>query len=132
MISTAPRLRPYQVAAQEAIVKARQQGFRAQLISMATGLGKSVLIATLPKLLQLEDNDVLLVVAHRDELIEQLVGKFAAENPGARITIEKAEQVASIDSNIVVATVQTLAGQRLKEFIGRFGRRIALFVIDEA
>ncbi|MBV9102375.1 MAG: DEAD/DEAH box helicase [Candidatus Eremiobacteraeota bacterium] len=60
------------------------------------------------------------------------MGKFAAENPGARITVEKAEQVASIDSNIVVATVQTLAGQRLKEFIGRFGRRIALFVIDEA
>jgi superfamily II DNA or RNA helicase len=132
VISTAPRLRPYQVAAQDAILTAREQGFRAQLISMATGLGKSVVIATLPRLLEVEPGDVLLTVAHRDELIQQLVEKFSAANPDAVVGVEKAEQRASVDCSIVVATVQTLTGQRLKEFLARFGRRVSVFIIDEA
>jgi superfamily II DNA or RNA helicase len=66
-------LRPYQIEAQQAIVDARKRGFRAQLVSLATGLGKSVVIATLPELLELRPTDVTLVVAHRDELIQQLV-----------------------------------------------------------
>ena len=105
---------------------------RSQLVSLATGLGKSVVIATLPKLLSLRPGDVTVVVAHRDELIEQLVDKFRAENPDALIGVEKAERRASDECSIVVATVQTLADKRLDEFIGRFKRRISLFVIDEA
>ncbi len=126
------RLRPYQLEAQEAIVEARKRGFRAQLVSLATGLGKSVVIATLPELLELRSGDVTLVVAHRDELIQQLVEKMTAQNPGAKVGVEKAEESAPGDSTIVVATVQTLTGPRLTRFATKFGRRIALFVIDEA
>ncbi|MFN2459979.1 MAG: DEAD/DEAH box helicase [Candidatus Velthaea sp.] len=128
----APHLRPYQVEAQKAILEHRKRGIRTQLVSLATGLGKSVVIATLPRLLGLREGDVTLVVAHRDELIQQLVEKMQVENPEAKIGVEKAERRASEDSDIVVATVQTLADKRLSEFASRFGRRIALFVIDEA
>jgi superfamily II DNA or RNA helicase len=128
----APHLRPYQREAQQAILEHRRRGIRTQLVSLATGLGKSVIIATLPQLLGLRDGDMTLVVAHRDELIEQLVDKFNAENPAAKIGVEKAERRAEADSDIVVATVQTLGDKRLTEFMARFGRRIALFVIDEA
>jgi superfamily II DNA or RNA helicase len=128
----APHLRPYQVEAQQAILEHRARGVRSQLVSLATGLGKSVVIATLPKLLSLRPGDVTVVVAHRDELIEQLVDKFRVENPEALIGVEKAERRASEDCSIVVATVQTLAEKRLDEFVARFRRRIALFVIDEA
>ena len=75
------RLRPYQIEAQRAIVEARRRGFRAQLVSLATGLGKSVVIATLPELLELRPNDLTLVIAHRDELIQQLADKLFAQNP---------------------------------------------------
>ncbi len=126
------RLRPYQIETQQAIVDARKRGCRAQLVSLATGLGKSVVIATLPELLELRPTDVALVVAHRDELISQLVEKMKAQNPEAVVGVEKADDVASEDCNIVVATVQTLTGTRLNRFITKFGRRIALFVIDEA
>lgn len=126
------RLRPYQEEAQQAIVEARKRGFRAQLVSLATGLGKSVVIATLPELLELRPSDVTLVVAHRDELIQQLVEKLKAQNPDAVVGVEKADEYASDDCTIVVATVQTLTGPRLTRFITKFGRRIALFVIDEA
>jgi superfamily II DNA or RNA helicase len=128
----APHLRPYQVEAQQAILEHRARGVRTQLVSLATGLGKSVVIATLPRLLSLRPGDVTVVVAHRDELIEQLVDKFRVENPGAVIGVEKAERRASEECNIVVATVQTLAEKRLEEFVARFKRRISLFVIDEA
>src|SRR6202165_5587611 len=128
----APHLRPYQVEAQQAILEHRARGVRSQLVSLATGLGKSVIIATRPKLLSLRPGDVTVVVAHRDELIEQLVDKFRIENPDALIGVEKAERRASEECNIVVATVQTLAEKRLDEFVARFHRRISLFVIDEA
>ncbi len=126
------RLRPYQLGAQEAILEARKRGFRAQLVSLATGLGKSVVIATLPELLELRPGDVTLIIAHRDELIQQLVEKMKAQNPDAIVGVEKAEEYAAEDSTIVVATVQTLTGPRLNRFVTKFGRRIALFVIDEA
>jgi superfamily II DNA or RNA helicase len=128
----APHLRPYQVEAQQAILEHRARGVRTQLVSLATGLGKSVVIATLPKLLSLRPGDVTVVVAHRDELIEQLVDKFRVENPDAVIGVEKAERRAGEECNIVVATVQTLAEKRLDDFVARFKRRISLFVIDEA
>jgi superfamily II DNA or RNA helicase len=128
----APHLRPYQVEAQQAILEHRARGVRTQLVSLATGLGKSVVIATLPKLLSLRPGDVTVVVAHRDELIEQLVDKFRVENPEAVIGVEKAERRAPEECNIVVATVQTLAEKRLEDFVARFKRRISLFVIDEA
>lgn len=128
----APHLRPYQVEAQQAILEHRARGIRSQLVSLATGLGKTVIIATLPKLLSLRPGDVTLVVAHRDELIEQIADKMRIENPEAIIGIEKAERRASDECNIIVATVQTLAEKRLEEFVARFRRRISLFVIDEA
>ncbi len=126
------RLRPYQLAAQQAIVEALKRGRRAQLVSLATGLGKTVVIATLPDLLELRPTDVTLVVAHRDELISQLVEKMKAQNPGAVVGVEKADEAADEDCSIIVATVQTLTGTRLTRFVTKFGRRIALFVIDEA
>jgi superfamily II DNA or RNA helicase len=128
----APRLRPYQIEAQNAILAARERGTRRQLVSLATGLGKTVVIATLPRLLKLRPGDVTLIIAHRDELIQQIEQKIREENPEALIGIEKAERRASDECSVVVATVQTLAGRRLDEFIARFGRRISLFVIDEA
>jgi superfamily II DNA or RNA helicase len=126
------RLRPYQIEAQQAIMEARKRGFRAQLVSLATGLGKSVVIATLPDLLELRPGDVTLVVAHRDELITQLVEKMRAQNPDAIVGVEKADASAADDCSIIVGTVQTLTGTRLTRFATKFGRRIALFVIDEA
>src|SRR5579875_2253063 len=126
------RLRPYQRDAQEAILRERDLGVRSQMVVMATGLGKTVVIATLPELLGLRENDVTLVIAHRDELIEQTVEKMKFLNPNRKVGIEKAAKRATEDCQIVVATVQSLTEKRLQEFMARFGSRIALFVIDEA
>src|SRR4030088_1892652 len=91
----APHLRPYQVEAQQAILEHRARGVRTQLVSLATGLCKSVVIATLPKLLSLRPGDVTVVVAHRDELIEQLVEKFGVDNLEALMCVLRACRHAS-------------------------------------
>src|SRR3982074_1863086 len=88
----APHLRPYQVEAQQAILEHRARGVRTQLVSLATGLGKSVVIATLPKLLPPRSGDVTVVVAHRDELIEPLVDKFRVGQPRGAIGGAQAER----------------------------------------
>jgi superfamily II DNA or RNA helicase len=65
-------------------------------------------------------------------LIQQLADKMCAQNPDLKVGIEKAESRAPEECAIVVATVQTLSGPRLTEFLRRFGGRISLFIIDEA
>src|SRR5947209_20477976 len=97
----APHLRPYQIEAQQAILEHRARGVRSQIVSLATGLGKSVIIATLPKLLSLRSGDVTVVVAHRDELIRPLVDKFRGQNLDALIGVERGEPRALAEGSVV-------------------------------
>jgi superfamily II DNA or RNA helicase len=69
-----------------------------------------------------------LVLAHRDELIEQAVGKLRWINPGIEIGVVKAERDGHA-APVVVASVQTLSRrQRLARLVPDFGT----IVIDEA
>jgi superfamily II DNA or RNA helicase len=129
---TAPTPRDYQVDALAAIRAARDRGVRRQLVCLASALGKTVVFAGLPKALSLIHGDVVVIVAHRDELILQAAQKMRAANPGVAINIEKAAARADRQSEAVAASIQTLVGTRLEEFLARFRGRIALLVIDEA
>lgn len=111
------------------------------LIQMATGLGKTRVLAGLPTwppvaswLAQFNANERrVLVVAHRDELLRQAQGALQAANPGATVMIEQGENVASPYADIVVASIQTLSAmkfRRLDRLLARMTFRIV--VIDEA
>lgn len=126
------RLRDYQDEAILEIAKAREKGVMRQLVCLSTGLGKTVLFASLPARLHLAPTDVTLVIAHRDELINQAAKKLAAVNPEAVVGKEKAAERAHSGCSIVAASIQTLVNDRLQEVMQRFDGRIALLVIDEA
>jgi ATP-dependent helicase IRC3 len=120
-----PPLRDYQHEALNAIRHALAQGVRRHLLVLPTGSGKTVLFAAL-----IHDMDVhTLVLAHRDELIEQAVSKLlAAGIPADIIGVVKAERNDTAHP-IIVASVQTLAqNRRLLQLHGAFG----LVVVDEA
>jgi len=59
-------LRPYQSGAGAAIKDGLSRGVTRLLVAMATGLGKTVVFAALPNILELKGR--MLVLAHRQEL----------------------------------------------------------------
>lgn len=102
----APAPRAYQEAAIAAILKARRQGLQRVLLTMPTGTGKTNVFVWLLERLNL--TRPALVLAHRDELIRQAADRIQQLAPGANVAVEKADESAAPDSDIVVASVQTI------------------------
>lgn len=157
---TLPRLtlRDYQTDIIERSDAARDRGVGRQLAVAATGLGKTVIFASMIE--RLDERSI--VLAHRDELISQAVAKLlevdpgmtptpsammALENLGRKDLIEAAAsdgrkvigivkaEANDVDADVVVASVQTISREkRLKQLtetrdtVGRIG----LVVVDEA
>jgi superfamily II DNA or RNA helicase len=121
----APRgeLRPYQEEAIARIGDCFKEN-QSTLLVLPTGTGKTRTAATYVK----RHGGRVLWLAHRQELIEQ--GRESLETvTGHTVSIEKADQYAS-GTRIVVASVQTLRGDRLANFVDRFAPD--LIVTDEA
>lgn len=95
-------LRPYQQECLDTIA-ARGQG--AYLVQMATGLGKTVTFANIPR------QGRTLILSHRDELVRQPLKYF----PGVMCGIEKAGEHAGPMDEIVSASVQSIS-RRLERY----------------
>lgn len=116
-------LRPYQTDALKSIAAAEAEGYRRLLLQMATGLGKTIVFGTLAT----EASGRSLILAHRDELIEQAVERLRFIDGQADIGVVKAER-AETGHKIIVASVQTLARERRRQGLGDFAR----VIVDEA
>lgn len=116
-------LRKYQEEAIAAVEEAAARGVRRQLGVAGTGSGKTVVVVALAAKLGLRT----LIIAHRDELIQQAVEKVRMWWPDADIGIVKAERNEVGARDVIVASVQSLSPARLAR-MGRFG----LVVADEA
>lgn len=134
-----PTLRPYQTAMLDAILSAQAQGSNRVLCQSATGTGKTVSFAAMPRVFrswldQFPANErKVLVVAHREEILDQSAAKIVAQNPQLRVSVEQADRVASAFSDVVVASIQTLTAtkcKRLKRLLAR--HRFRIVVVDEA
>jgi superfamily II DNA or RNA helicase len=123
-------LRPYQTASLAAIEKAWGTRDRTLLV-MATGLGKTTIFAE--TLRARRHLGRALVLAHRKELIDQAAERL--RQAGLTVEIERGSERASTygtlleQSDVVVATVQTLRGERLKRWPAS---SFATIVVDEA
>lgn len=116
-------LRPYQRDAVTAI-SAQLRDVRSTLLVMATGLGKTQTFGALAK----HWPGRVLVLAHRDELLEQARRRLEAMT-GELVDLEQAEWRAS-GSRMVVGSVQTLS--RLKRLQRFKANAFDLVVVDEA
>jgi len=120
-------LRPYQREALTAIEAASLRGVRPQVVSMPTGTGKMVVFAHLAA----HSNTRTLILAHRDELIRQTVGKLAMVSDASGIPLDIGIVKAERDEHtarVVVASVQTLQSERRLQ---RLAQNFALVVVDE-
>lgn len=124
-------LRPYQREALRAVRTQYAAGVRRMLLVAATGAGKTIVFAHLAAALNLPSEAKILVLAHRDELVMQARDKYRLVNPGEWIGVEAAAARVGPLDRVAIASVQSLQGRRLHEFLVRFGRP-ALVVTDEA
>jgi superfamily II DNA or RNA helicase/mRNA-degrading endonuclease RelE of RelBE toxin-antitoxin system len=141
----APVLRGYQRDAGAALETSFfEDGKNRLLFKKPTGTGKTVWFAALlgrafPKfaawLAQFKDQKgaKVLVIAHREELLQQAAEKISRGNRGVMVSIEQAGSVANRYSDVIVAGIQTLSARkfhRLKKLLRYHTFR--LVVIDEA
>jgi ATP-dependent helicase IRC3 len=114
-------LRPYQVEALERVHKAAERGVMRQLGVAATGLGKTIIFCALAEQMGVRT----LVIAHRDELIEQAVAKIKLVWPTVDVGVVKGARD-EVHSRVVVASVQTLSRAK------RLARLLAPTLVDDA
>lgn len=135
------KLRPYQVQTLERLKAELLDGKNRLLVKSPTGTGKTVTFAAI-----LQDPGFrgwletypaterkMLVIAHREELLEQAAQKIHAANPGLRVGIEQGDRVASRACDVVVASIQTLQAtdyRRLDRLTAH--HRFRVVIVDEA
>jgi superfamily II DNA or RNA helicase len=119
-------LRPYQADGLKAIF-AKWLLFARLLLSWPTGAGKTVLFAFVA--LQRIAAGPVLILAHRDELIDQAIDKLYLA-VGIQADKEKAESYAALSASVVVGSVQTLSRPtRLERFSPDHFKTV---IVDEA
>ena len=120
--------RPYQLDAIEALRKGWADGQTRLAVVLPTGAGKTVVFSHLAhQMLDSLGGRRVLVIAHREELIEQAASKLLAVDPMLRVGIVKAQRDDHADADVIVASVQTLAVAKRREAI----RDIGLVIVDE-
>ena len=122
-------LRDYQEGCLTACAAAARKGIKRMLIALPTGTGKTVIFSRVPDMIK--DRRRMLVVAHRKELLDQSAEKIQLANPEIQVAVEQAEREADPDSQVIVASIQTLAvsPSRLERLRPD---DFAVLVIDEA
>lgn len=123
-------LRDYQQECLTAIKAGYQAGVRRQLICLPTGTGKTVIFSQFPAFFRMKKR--MLVLAHREELLEQARHKLLQANPGLRVDVEQAVHKASAESDVVVASVATLGRADSPRLRRLDPEQFYLFVVDEA
>jgi superfamily II DNA or RNA helicase len=128
-LQTPCRLRAYQSEALTAVRDAYRAGKRRVIVSLPTGSGKTVVFAHFPRFLKMKKR--LLVLAHREELLQQARDKFRSIDPELKVEIEQATSHAAADAKVVIASVPTLARNSAR--LSRLQpEEFSIVVVDEA
>lgn len=117
-------LRDYQREAVEAIVSDARKGVRRQLVALPTGAGKTILVTALSQ----QAHGRVLMLVHRDELVQQSVEKFGYVWPEEQVGVVKAERDEH-DRQVVVGSIQTLQHRSRRERVR--AHEFSLVIVDE-
>lgn len=138
-------LRPYQREAIDAVFHAWAGGMQRPAIVLPTGAGKTVVFASLIKEFRgqqaqplrarsFERGSRVIVLAHRDELVDQAIAKIRAIAPDLNVGKVKAEDN-DVDADVMVCSVQTMAYQARREAVSLTSQRlfgpVGLIITDE-
>ena len=119
-------LRDYQNDCLSAIAKAREAGYKRQLVAMPTATGKTIVFAHLIKQMGVKS----VVFCHTLELVHQTKEKIKMVIPGATVGVLTGEDKTDLDAQYLVATIQTACKAEVLESLKAGGYK--LVVADEA
>ncbi|OAD08531.1 hypothetical protein MUCCIDRAFT_136106 [Mucor lusitanicus CBS 277.49] len=133
-------LRDYQARCIDITINSLKQGIYRQLISLPTGIGKTVIFANLIPMIPSPNPQAtkVLVLAHRLELIEQARDQILRFNPDLVVDVEQGYQESlSLSPDVVVASILSLTstdgqgtkGHRLQKLNPKEFKAI---IVDEA
>lgn len=123
------KLRKYQEDAVLAVAKAILNGTQRMAVVLPTGMGKTVVFSHLARRWK-ETNGPVVVLVHRDELINQAAAKLHAVAP--ELTVGKVKAGTwEMDRDVVVMSVQTVSRASGLERLSQLERRGRLVIVDE-
>lgn len=122
-------LRPYQQEAKDSIFEQWKNGIKKTLLVLPTGCGKTIVFAKVTEQC-VQNGDRVLILAHRDELLEQAADKIG-KSTGLGCATEKADESCLCSwYRITVGSVQSMMREkRLSRFPEDYFDTI---IIDEA
>ncbi|KAJ2491921.1 DEAD DEAH box helicase [Coemansia sp. RSA 2050] len=127
-------LRPYQQECIDKCLASLRAGIRRQAVSLPVGSGKTVvfsnLIQQIPAPTELATKT--LVLAHREELLEQAARQIQAASPQLSIAIDQGTRQANPAADVIVASVATLGRMRSTRLQRHDASRYKCIIIDEA
>ena len=123
-------LRPYQRECIQLIKAAHRAGRRRLLVSLPTGTGKTVVFVSFVREMRMKKK--LLILAHREELLEQAGEKLARHAPDVSVTIEQAKRRADPNAQVVLASVPTLGRRDSRRLATLNPGDFSIVVVDEA
>jgi superfamily II DNA or RNA helicase len=139
------KLRDYQREAIDAVFAAWKSGMKRPAIVLPTGAGKTVVFSALVKeFMPWADDDTVtgipanhgkrvIILAHRDELVDQAIAKLRAVMPGVNVGKVKAQDRQTA-ADVMVCSVQTLSRdkslQEMRDWAQDVGK-IGLIITDE-
>ena len=123
-------LRPRQVECLDSIRNEYLAGCYQQLVVAATGIGKAVILANIKRHMADLLPGKMLVFAHREELIAQLIATLQEWNPDLKVGKEMANEYADTECDIVVSCNASIGRDGAKR-LERFGG-FDVVVCDEA
>ncbi|KAL2061063.1 hypothetical protein VTL71DRAFT_9115 [Oculimacula yallundae] len=125
------RLREYQEECIQAVLSYLNTGHKRLGISLATGSGKTVIFTQLiDRVPPRNKANQTLILAHRQELVEQAARHCTNAYPTKRVEIEMGSMHASGTADITVASIQSIvSGSRISKFNPE---DFKLVLVDEA
>lgn len=125
-------LRPYQVEAVNNTIKNYTSGkSKNQLIILPTASGKTPIISSICEKIVATGKKVI-VLAHREELLDQAISEIYEIAPHLKVMKEQAGNTADMSADVIVASVQSIGTKTTEHRILKFKpERFGAILLDE-
>lgn len=132
-MATKFRLRPHQKGVVGKVASAYKQGVLSGIAGMATGTGKTPTACYIGRSIREKGDDrPMLVLMHKEDLVDQWCKAIEMVMPGASIGVEMAANVASPGNDVIIASVPTVGRQGSDRLGWAMKRSFSSVHIDEA